>query len=316
MSATQFKLSGQFLEERRMLAADVDILSDVVAVIASDVNADGNVSAIDALAIINGLNAEDASSEPPNNAVAESLDVDGNGDLSAADALQVINRLNSGSTSVVDSVMEQLSTRGEDLFEQLGLNNSLRIDSLRTSVSDLVDRLNEHRREGNFSRETVAEVLNEVSGIVDASALPFDQRVDTILSRVEGIATAVGLDTGDVGRVADQVRGIIVGLSFGSEQRFDELSERVSDTVTAWFDHLNEGWSFASIGNLIDQLREDVADISLPSITSVLNLVNVYQTTTGDDTLSADERIQLKGAADAVLQSAGMSETLRNRVLV
>lgn len=65
-----------------------------------DVNGDGNVSALDALVVINALNRQDASGEMPSSD-SMTRDVNGDGQVSALDALLVINYLNSAD---IDSV--------------------------------------------------------------------------------------------------------------------------------------------------------------------------------------------------------------------
>nr|WP_146406984.1 peroxidase family protein [Allorhodopirellula heiligendammensis] len=81
------RLRGEMLETRRLLAADFDG-SRHNSFDAEDVNDDGQVSAIDALTIINAINrnAKDES--------AMFTDVNNDGQRSALDALRVINRLN------------------------------------------------------------------------------------------------------------------------------------------------------------------------------------------------------------------------------
>ena len=84
------RLITERLEQRQLLAGDVQLLHNVTAPM--DVNLDGQISAADALAIVNYLGAM-------HNAEGESVasdsmaDVDNSGDVSALDALIVINHL-------------------------------------------------------------------------------------------------------------------------------------------------------------------------------------------------------------------------------
>ena len=71
-----------------------------------DVNGDGIVSRLDALAIINDLNAgEFGPLSGLNLSSSEMVDVNGDGQLTALDALQVINDLNSASAAAVASAV-------------------------------------------------------------------------------------------------------------------------------------------------------------------------------------------------------------------
>jgi len=84
------------LEGRRLLTADTQLTSNFL--IAEDVNNDFRVSAMDALVIINHLNARSSASGEGemggNRTNSFNLDVNRDGRLSAIDALRVINRLN------------------------------------------------------------------------------------------------------------------------------------------------------------------------------------------------------------------------------
>lgn len=66
----------------------------------TDVNGDGNLTALDALVLINYINAHGGNlSVPADDVPPPYLDVDGNGLVTAADVLVVINQLNSAATS-------------------------------------------------------------------------------------------------------------------------------------------------------------------------------------------------------------------------
>jgi hypothetical protein len=90
------KLQLESLEGRRLLAADTSLSSNFL--IAEDVNKDFRVSAMDALVVINHLNARSASQGEGEfgggSNAPFALDVNRDGRLSALDALHVINRLN------------------------------------------------------------------------------------------------------------------------------------------------------------------------------------------------------------------------------
>ncbi|MEP1645564.1 dockerin type I domain-containing protein [Rhodopirellula bahusiensis] len=84
-----------------MLAGDVAFSAWTDPLDAADVNGDGEVTALDALVVINGLNRADTSilkTHVPPILGGEGMhyDVNGDGEVSAIDSLRVINRLNQG----------------------------------------------------------------------------------------------------------------------------------------------------------------------------------------------------------------------------
>ncbi len=104
------RLHSEQLENRRLLAADLSAL---------DINNDGHITAIDALQVINHINARSAvqNSQINLSIQAESedsaqLDCDTNhdGTVSAIDALNIINAINSGYSAVSDTPTDTLPT--------------------------------------------------------------------------------------------------------------------------------------------------------------------------------------------------------------
>ena len=83
------KLTVENLENRLLLAADLAFQNPLLF---QDVNFDSYISQIDALQVINHLNAADA--VPEEAPVGSFLDVSGDNQASAIDALQIINGLN------------------------------------------------------------------------------------------------------------------------------------------------------------------------------------------------------------------------------
>lgn len=92
------KLHLESLEERQLLAADIHVVDNHNYLIAEDVNGDFRISAMDALVIINQLNARSSGTSASGEATGDELrrysDVNRDGRVSAIDALRVINRLN------------------------------------------------------------------------------------------------------------------------------------------------------------------------------------------------------------------------------
>ncbi len=101
MNPNRKRLCHEVLESRQMLAGDVGFSAWTDPLDASDVNGDGEVTALDALVVINGLNRPDSSilkTHVPPILGGEGIhyDVNGDGEVSAIDSLRVINRLNQG----------------------------------------------------------------------------------------------------------------------------------------------------------------------------------------------------------------------------
>jgi hypothetical protein len=82
-----------------MLAADLDLDHNFVD--PEDANADGTLSAKDAVAVVNALNLQAVAGRPA--PAGCFLDVDGDGNLTTADPLLIINRLNRSSGAIVGS---------------------------------------------------------------------------------------------------------------------------------------------------------------------------------------------------------------------
>ncbi len=101
----------------------------------NDVNADGTVSPLDALVVINHLNRFGAGSlapAPPQDAPPRYIDVDGNGSVTPLDALRVINRLNRIRPSGEASEADGSSSPGSELFA-LAAGDSTQLPSIARS---------------------------------------------------------------------------------------------------------------------------------------------------------------------------------------
>lgn len=101
-------LRGEKLQSRELLAADFSVPAESEPSIYMDVNRDDLVSARDALAVINYLNADQP--DLTDAAIAD-LDVNDDGNVTAVDALQIINYLN-----LPDDNVGVSAGMGEDVF--------------------------------------------------------------------------------------------------------------------------------------------------------------------------------------------------------
>src|SRR6056297_3068243 len=209
MKLSRFRPHLQSLEPRRLLAADAAVIDEVAAIVAADVNADGVVTARDALEVINELNANAV--ETPIDAetvtsvgtdrraeraaaIFERLDVDEDGRLSAVDALQIINRVNSQRVDLAESVLRSLRDRDDEISGE-------RLETLRQSVRTAVEQLNTLRRESVLSRQAIRHAIGEIAGIVgDEERTPVDRAI-AVIDRIETAMERGGVDAEVIDRV-------------------------------------------------------------------------------------------------------------------
>ncbi len=121
-------------------ANDNAIIDSPTAGSAFDANADGMVSARDALVIINHLGRQSATGETPlADAPSEfdRLDVNRDGRVSALDALRVINRL------AENTKLLQTSPAGEAEVDSSGLSHLQTIDTIITGAQPQHDRIDD-----------------------------------------------------------------------------------------------------------------------------------------------------------------------------
>ncbi len=157
-------------------------------ILEADVNADGRVSAIDALRVINFLTRRLTGSEtsiPVNeigSAPPDYLDVNGNGSVSASDALEVINALeannNAGGEQIasfaVTSSMVSASTLGFPVrnFDSVDTSAESSVDRLfagqieidNSPAGDVADWFAESNEGGNTNSDASDEALSSILG--------------------------------------------------------------------------------------------------------------------------------------------------------
>lgn len=311
MNFIRYRPSFQNLESRRLLAADVSGvegtgLDEVTAIIASDVNADGNITASDALEVINELNATEVIDDALAS-VREAVDVNGDGELSAVDALRVINRLQSSDVRLVDSVM-RLIPAAEDTADSLD-------ESLRSSISGLIDQLNSLRSRVRLPREAVVDVVSEITDLIQDSQLSATDRTSQIVDRVTNIVESVGLDTSEVRQVTNRVEAVIESLPDSLTNVIDSIDDDILAAAEEIVSSLDDGLSLRSVGSLVGSLRDLDLNVRLPSLSSVFDFVDVYRATTADGAFSQTELSQLRISAGVVLASAGIEAELRDDLL-
>tara|TARA_B100000945_G_C20407894_1_gene611060 strand:- start:388 stop:1794 length:1407 start_codon:yes stop_codon:yes gene_type:complete len=143
------RLIVESLENRLLLAADIAYQNPLLY---QDVNFDQQISSIDALQVINHLNAGDAVAEE--DPVGAFLDVSGDNQASAIDALQIINDLN-GVEQTNQAIFEQV----QDLTSEVELMADLLPEDVETLGKNLLAKVREQSVELVAIRADLEEFL-------------------------------------------------------------------------------------------------------------------------------------------------------------
>lgn len=294
------KLSGQALESRRMLAADAAGLGEVAAILAADVNADGAVSARDALAVINRLNLP----EVVDNAIGL-LDVDGDGEVSAIDALRVINRLNTNEVDLVDSVMrlmplESVAATGEQI---------------EGALEGLLGDLNQLRVTNQLSRADVLGVVGDLAEIATDDTLAVGERVQSIGGTITTLTESLGLETDVVQSVLDRAGEVIDALPETTVDRLLAVAPDALDTADRVLELVASNQPLVAVNRLMGELQDLDVEIQFPRLSTVLDFISLYRTTTADGAFTETELSDLRNSAGDVLTSVGIDGELRENLL-
>lgn len=159
MKRTTKKLGVQRLESRNLLAGDVGL-----ELMPTDVNGDGETTALDALAIINVLNAQRESNPVED---LKRYDVNGDGKVSPLDALVVINALRSNRETLVATPQRSGDGPLQTFFAQLGQRDDASERSGLGDRSGLRERLQTRLADRDVDpavselRETVKEAASD-----------------------------------------------------------------------------------------------------------------------------------------------------------
>ncbi len=156
-AATQRRLSNEFLEKRELLAGDVGLVANHNYWNRYDVNDDFQVTARDALGIINYLASVKGEAESVASDSMMFYDVNADSRITAADALGVINAMSSGEGDADDLIELILTARdlddqpldvdasGKVINPGVGIDNSFDLevsyDDLRSGGFGNPDRL-------------------------------------------------------------------------------------------------------------------------------------------------------------------------------
>ncbi len=366
------------LEQRQMLAADGIVTMDagdaarmdeIAGLIAADINSDGRITAVDALQVINHINATESGEggETVRDGVHRvidtvfsriaNLDTDGNGRITEVDALRVINRINDGVESVVDGVLSRLP----QLIRNAQTGGANVGSEVRNLVGELLEGLNSVRSRADVPPERIARLVNEVATVAGEAQRPTatsigrlvrtwqssltdrdlstseltairsdltsvlssagvnTTRVNAVWDDVESIVRNVNLDADDVRSVLGNVQRIVEALPERVTTEFPQLSRpltQVVDSLARLGGESTRSGVFAVVSTaseLLDEIR--AADLSLPSLSSVMTFFSEYLRARADGTVDATELSGLADDVDAVFASMGLQESTRDRLV-
>ena len=165
------------LESRRLLAAD-----PFAKTLALDVNVDGQISAVDALGVINGLNDKVAAgrANPESAPSAEEIDellkrIDANldGTASPSDALRIINEISiAGVVDVGARLVGQIRDRLGESRPGFLTRVYGEAESTDAALGELVEGINLLRDDARLSPEQAGQFLDDLTGVIEEITLP------------------------------------------------------------------------------------------------------------------------------------------------
>jgi hypothetical protein len=191
------------LEARAMMAADLGMAP---AADAMDINADGVVSPVDALQVINSLRHDSLSMR--NLAV---MDVNGDGAVSSLDALTIVNRLNDGNlregglrqrigdkiSEIRDTRAAELGDEATDIREQI---QAIREDATRPDRSvgrQLVKEVRAVRADGEVTQDERSTVASHVDALFESANVSNADR-EELRESIRSLAESRDVDRDDV----------------------------------------------------------------------------------------------------------------------
>ncbi len=191
------------LEARAMMAADLGVapVADVM-----DINADGVVSPVDALQVINNLRHDSPSLR--NLAV---MDVNGDGAVSGLDALAIVNRLNDGNlregglrqrigdkiSEIRDARAAELGDEATDIRDQI---QTIREDATRPDrsvVRQLVKEVRSVRADGEVTQDERSAVASSVDAVFESANVSNADR-EGLRESIRSLAESRDVDRDDV----------------------------------------------------------------------------------------------------------------------
>lgn len=189
------------LEARAMMAADLGMApaADVM-----DINADGVVSGVDAIQVINNLNHDSVSTQ-------NLMDVNGDGAVSGLDALAIVNRLNDGNlregglrqrignkiSEIRDTRAAGLGNEATDIREQI---QTVREDASRPDrsvVRQLVMEVRAVRADGEVTKDERSSLASHVDAVFESANVSNADR-EELRESIRSLAESRDVDRDDV----------------------------------------------------------------------------------------------------------------------
>ncbi|MBA62956.1 MAG: hypothetical protein CMJ76_11380 [Planctomycetaceae bacterium] len=286
---SQIRLGLEKLEGRRLLASDLMVFQNPIEPL--DVNLDQYISPVDALAIINELNAPTAQQLE----VGNLLDTNGDDILAPIDALAVINDLNH-------------SSRETDIDHLYETRNYLRqeYDALpepaKQIASQLTTLLDKH--------ETATHAIYESLQSFTSYSVDNYVELDEFYSKLEKVS-ALNNDTLQRGlKTLDPVIEEVSINVFGNN-----TEQQSEDTETPYeFDPDNYKDPAEAFPELFEELNQGLDDIEVPSYGDIIdNYEHIYQTYEESDhdiDVYITESIDVSEYEDFVLRGGDLNELL------
>lgn len=360
LSSARRRLGVQSLEVRNLLAGDVGDVDSAAAdrleaVVMADVNADGAVSAVDALQVINRINAIANGVPGIVDGVLARWDVNGDGSVSAVDALQIINRINGTNPDIVDVAMELLpADRADWVVDRSG--------PLGESVREFVAGINELRLRGDLPAPAAAGLIGNVARLVGQAGTPSAASLGALASTwqsvvadreltgvemqslvrgIRGVLTSTGASDGRVDAVIDDLNTVIGSVDFeiddvrrlivrvqsvleslpgddgGEDARGDDsLEDRIEVAAEGLVRVMTGGEPLSRLVDVITDVADEDDSLRWPSFTLVRTFFANYLTARfNDGRIDAGELAGLSGDLNAILESAGLNDDIRTRLV-
>lgn len=204
------KLTIESLESRRMLAVDVAAVAELFSM---DVNVDGEVSPIDALLVINHLNANAAG---PLAGAPAVLDVNGDGEISPNDVQRVVNRLNLQGAGRIGA------------FDVLGDQSLSLNDAQRTALDQLMTDLNSLRAEFDITANTVASMVANFSDLFESANPPSAAAVATLFTHFENATSDGQISIFEFLQLSGDVNAVLSSAGLSQQQIQETLGSLTS----------------------------------------------------------------------------------------
>ena len=335
-------MTVETLDARALLAADMGMGASMLAM---DVNADGAVTAADALDVVNDLGRN--RSRDINSASGAGIrDTNRDGTVSSLDALTVINHMNRHGANTID------------LRELIGQRGDLISDAQKENLGQLFADLNAIRAESDVTPEQITQLLNDLAVVIDSATRPSEESVSQLVentrdsvedgqftpaelarltSDVQAVLESANISQDDAQVVVNDIRAIVESSNVDQEDiqvivqdlqaiflefqnREPLVSETQRENVTTLRGDLSAIRADSEVTpEQIQQMRTDLRSVAegatRPDPWLVIQLIRQSRAAVADGEITQEERDGLTSNIDAVLESANISQTQRDAVI-